>query len=115
MKKQILSFILVSLMCTFVYAQGTVTKLAQKYESDNPTLFWCKLGTEHPEIKAMKKAMDARKPAMQIVAQGLGDISSYREKARLASLSNSKYDKYLKLFNEVTRIKYTPEPTRCVK
>lgn len=104
MKRAFLLFLIAS-ACVTCYGQGAVTKLAKKYEANQPSWFWYKLGTEHPQNKAMQKAIKAKKPAMQIVAQGLGDLSSLRPMAKREAIRNKKYNELLRLIEEVTQVR----------
>ena len=77
MRRFLLTLVAV-VLCLNVTSRDDVTKLAKKIEENKPGMFWYKLGSEHPQIKAMNTAIDKNKPAMQIVAQTLGDLSSLR-------------------------------------
>ena len=104
MKRAFLLFLIAS-TCVTSYGQGAVTKLANKYEVNQPSGFWYKLGSEHPQNKAMQKAIKAKKPAMQIVAQGLGDLSSLRPMAEREAIRSEKYNELLRLIEEVTQVR----------
>lgn len=103
--KRLLLFLTAVFMCVVVLSQGTVTQMVKKYESGQPALFWNRLGTEHPQIKAMKKAIKAKKPAMQTALQGVGDLYLLRDKAKKIAIINAKTDTIITLVNEVTQIK----------
>ena len=97
--KKLLLLMLFVCVSIIVYGQGTVTKLAKNYDSNNPSYFWYRLWEEHPQIKAMKQAIDARKPAMVIAANEIGTFSIRNEARKEASKSN-------KYVNIVERLYY---------
>lgn len=88
-----------------VTSRNDVTKLAQKYKANEPALFWYKLGTEHPEINAMKKAIDQKKPAMQVAVHEIGDLSSLRYKARREALAEPFYTSVIGQLYNITQIR----------
>ena len=84
--KRILLTLAAVVICLNVTSRDVVTKLAKNYEENKPELFWYKLGKEHPQIKAMKSAIEQNKPAMQIVTEALGDLSPIRIHTRKEAL-----------------------------
>ena len=52
----------------------------------------------------MKTAIKKKKPAMRIVAQGLGDMSSIRTSARNAAIYSSRYNYIINLIEDITQI-----------
>ena len=104
MKRYLLTIVTL-VICINAIGRDDVTKLARNYDNNNPAMFWYKLGTEHPQIKNMKKAIDQKKPAMQIVAQALGDLSSLRPRARNLASKDSKYVELINHMYEITGIR----------
>ena len=100
--------ILITLILLFIglvgNAQGVVTKLAGKIENNNPQSFWLKLGTEHPQMKAMRKAIKQDKPAMRIVYEGLGNLSPIRANAEIIASDNPNYLDVINFLYKITAI-----------
>lgn len=102
--KRILLLVLVICASAIIYGQGAVTKLAKDYDKNNPQMFWYNLGKDHPQIKAMKKAIAARKPAMIMTAQEIGGFS-IRNEARYAANQSERYQNVINNLYQITQIR----------
>ena len=88
MKRVFLLFIIM-FISLISFGQGIVTKLSENYLSGNAANFWNRLNIDHPQMKAMKNAINKKKPAMQIVANELLAFNSIREEARKAAIKSN--------------------------
>ena len=104
MKRLLLLMLVICLSIIACRGQSAVTKLAKDYDKNNPLMFWYNLGKDHPQIKAMKQAIDARKPAMIMTAQEIGGFS-IRNEARYAANQSERYQNVINNLYEITQIR----------
>lgn len=102
--KKILFLILVfvSLSANAQYDKGVVTSIVKKYPENKPALFWWQLNKDHPQVKAMRKAIDKNKTAMIMAQNEIGDLSWVRPNAYEKSTKSEKTDSVI---NRLTGIK----------
>lgn len=98
-----LLLVLVSLSAQAQYEKLTVTSIVQNYPENNAAYFWQQLNKDHPQMKAMRKAIKKKKAAMITAQKEIGSLSLMKAFVRNVATINS--DTADVVINELTGIK----------